>query len=362
MIVNGLLANSHVEFFQYPPLPLTYRSKIHNEELWHDLHRNLIKDPLDLARKLQGGFFDLAIISDKNGWLFEYGKQSSLQKLRRLIGLFLSIKTHGISTVIAKYGYLSSLKFSLKELNRFVPVVAVDLNDSPNLKSGDAGILQECSLYFKREVPYNRFALYHPFRSKKYRTDETLTLLSKVHNIPLGIVDGKFDELKKLRVKEQDIDVFWVGQNSSTIRVTASKLLEELSGKGRWNIFIPEEPLSFEEFCQVAARSKISISVEGDGWDCYRHYEAVALGSLPLINRPSFDAVWWHKMPEEIYFENNFSNFISRIEQMLEMSELRKKCLYDMEEFIEKHMLWSKIIEYIIQTSRNIRNIKEERL
>jgi hypothetical protein len=172
-------------------------------------------------------------------------------------------------------------------------------------------------------------------------------LLNKVHGIPLGIQDDKFHELTKLRTEKQDIDVFWVGRVSNTMRATALKLLNEFASKTSWNIVIPNDRLSFQEYCQLIARSKITISVEGGGWDCDRHYEAVALGSLPLINKPTVDAVWWHDMPEEIYFENNFSNFAFRIEQLLTTDTLRQQCLHEMERLIQKYMLWSKIVEYM---------------
>mgnify|MGYP003597527889 CR=1 FL=1 len=101
----------------------------------------------------------------------------------------------------------------------------------------------------------------------------------------------------------------------------------------------------------MIARSKITISIAGGGWDCFRHYEAVALGSVPLINKPTVDAVWWHAMPEAIFFENTFSNFIARIEQLLNDAQLRQMCLATLEQQIEKHALHSKIVEYIVNTS-----------
>ncbi|MBD3308030.1 hypothetical protein GF339_16430 [candidate division KSB3 bacterium] len=350
-IVNGLLAYHAVEFEQYPALPAHYRYKVKTETEWQDLHRHLIPTRQDFLKKLQQAHFDLILLADKGGSLFEYERRSTLGKIWGILKLWANVPNYGIAETIRRYAYLSAIDITPQALCRLAPVVVVDLNDIPYLKPGMVEVLQECKLYFKREVPYNRFGIYHSFRSAKYRTQETLALLKKIRHIPLGILDSTFDELSQMRTPSQDIDVFWVGQMSSTIRVKVSQYLRELASQNRWKIVIPQERLSFEEYCRMVARSKITVSVEGDGWDCFRHYEAVALGSLPLINTPTVDAAWWHKMPKDIYFDNDFSNFTDRIQQLLDDEALRKACLQKMETVIKHHMVWSKIIQYIVNTS-----------
>lgn len=347
IIANGLFANKRIEFRQYPRLPEHYRAKVKSDEEWQVLHQHMISTPQELKQCVYNAEFDLVLLADKNGWLFEFGKMRKIKKLQCIFRLYLQ----RFSEAYTKYAYLNSLPFSVQELSRLVPLVVVDLNDIPYLKPEKVEILHACLLYFKREVPYNRFAIYHPFRSAKYRNQDTLALFEKILNIPLGIGDRKFHELLQWRAFEQDIDIFWVGQLSSTIRVKVAQHLQELAAKRPWKIHIPSERLSFQEYCRTVARSKITISVEGDGWDCFRHYEAVALGSVPLINKPTIDAVWWHQMPQAIYFENDFSNFDAQLEQLLNNDALRAHCLQEMEQKIEAQMLWSKIIDYILDMS-----------
>ncbi len=352
-IANGLRNSQKIEFAQYPPFPSHYRQKLQKlpypEEAWRDLQRNLITSYEELTEKVFNGYFDIVLLADYNADLIQYHRMNRLQKLMMLAGLVRNHKRNAC----AQYQYISSFPLSFAELCRIVPVVVVDLIDHPYLlKPTDVEMLKHCALYFKREVPYNRFVLYHPLFQFSYLSragkDETLVpLLDKVHNIPLGIPDDKWRQLTELRVDKQDIDVFWAGRVSNTMRAKAEKLLNEFAARTSWNIVIPDERLSFQKYCQTLARSKITVSIEGGGWDCDRHYEAVALGSLPLINKPTVDAVWWHKMPDEIYFENNFSNFESRIEQLLGMETLRQQCLHDLEQLIRKDMLWSKIVEYM---------------
>ena len=45
--------------------------------------------------------------------------------------------------------------------------------------------------------------------------------------------------------------------------------------------------LPLEEYLARCARAWLTWSPEGLGWDCFRHYEAAACGSVPLINQPS---------------------------------------------------------------------------
>jgi hypothetical protein len=60
------------------------------------------------------------------------------------------------------------------------------------------------------------------------------------------------------------------------------------------------------------------------------------------------DGVWWHSMPKEIYFENTFSNFIPRLEQLLSVEGLRQQCFADVDRLTRKQLLWSKIVEYLV--------------
>jgi hypothetical protein len=244
----------------------------------------------------------------------------------------------------------------MADVCKHVPIAVIDLDDRPYLNSAQIRMLEECLCYFKREVPYDRFALYSQHRPRPWRIrrNELLPLLEKVKGIPLGITDDKFSRLKALRVDmpdEQDIDLFWSGQLSNTIRIGLLNVLEDFARENAWNIVIAKEPLPFSEYCSLVARSKLTLSAAGGGWDCFRHYEAIALGSLPLINRPIVDAVWWQNMPEEISFDNNLSNVLPRIEQLLTRPELHQSCFAEVEEMVHKHMVWSKIVEYIVNES-----------
>lgn len=357
VIAGGLRMIPQVEFAQYPPWPSHYQAKLKKlddpDAAWEDLHVNLIHQPQELAEHFRNSSYDLILLADHNARLFQRNQAGWMSTLKTWKELFQNIRTDGLTTAWKQRQYNFSLSWSLSELSRFAPVVVVDFIDHPYLTSGDLDLLESCQAYFKREIPYDRFVLYHQNqqRIKSYPYEKKVALLDKIRSIPLGIRDQKFQVLRQQRVTTQDIDVFWCGKISNTLRITAVKHLEALSRQKSWNIVIMETPVAFDEYCRMIARSKITVSIAGAGWDCFRHYEAAALGSLPLMNRPTVEAVWWNDLPEEIFFENHFSNFTTRLETLLADAALRNHALAAIETMIQKHALWSKIVNDILETS-----------
>lgn len=355
-IAKALMHCPDIEYRQYPVWPSDRRHLIEKlyapDEAWNALHHQVIANSNELRQQLLERTFDLILLVDYDAQLFEYHQQCPLRKAKAWLSLLRKFPTRGIAGIIAHFRYLRALPFSLAELNRYAPVAVIDFTDSPMLTPNDQGVLRDCSLYFKRETPFDRLFLYYQDRPSPWATrrKELLPILEKVHNIPLGIEDAKYAALKQQRTSVQDIDVLFLGEITNTLRKTGMERLQELVATSHWKIVITQG-LPFHEYCGMIARSKLTISIAGGGWDCFRHYEAVALGSLPLMNQPIIDAVWWHPMPEDIFFENTFSNFTTRIEQLLQHDELRRTCLNTLEQQIEQHMLHSKIVTYIVNTS-----------
>lgn len=355
-IARALTDCKQVEFMQYPPWPQDRLGRVEklyrSDEAWKALGENTIETSREFLERLDRGDFDLALLVDYEGQLFEYSGLSKLQKAKRRVRMLQHMFGPKAATVRAHAEYARALPLSLAELNSRVPVVAIDWSDTSFLTAPNQKLLLESSLYFKRELPFDRLFLFYHDRPAPWtvRRKELLPSLDTVHGIPLGIEDKKYRELKTLRVTEQNIDVLFVGEVTNTLRKTGVECLRELAATRGWNIVITQG-LSFDEYCRMMARSKITISIAGGGWDCFRHYEAPALGSLPLMNRPTIDAFWWHSMPEELFFENTFVNFSARIERLLADGALRQRCFQALETQIEQHMLHSKIVEYIVQTS-----------
>jgi hypothetical protein len=89
---------------------------------------------------------------------------------------------------------------------------------------------------------------------------------------------------------EKSTDVFFAGdlETSSTIRRSGAAELAALRDRGL-RIDIPEGRLPPHEFYRRCAQALLVWSPEGHGWDCFRHYEALACGAVPLINRPTIE-------------------------------------------------------------------------
>ena len=354
-LARALRRHSGIEFAQYPRFPSDQNWRLKKlyraDEAWDDLHVNVIESAAEFRRKLFGRAFDLILLADDEAHLFRLhgqpfaGLRSAADAWSRAVHL---------SPRMAReyYRYEHAMPVSLAELRRYAPVAAIENRDAACLSPRNRMIFEESTVFFKRELPYDRFFMYYPDRPAPWAEwrKKLLPQFNKVHGIPLGIEDDKYADLKARRRTKQDIDVFLSGVVTNTQRKTAETLLKAWDGKKRWNLVIGDS-WPFEEYCDLVSRSKITISIAGSRWECFRHYEAVALGSVPLMNRPTVDAVWWHGLPDALFFENSFENYEQRIENLLKDDELRRIALARVEERIEAHMLHSRMIDYIVRTA-----------
>ncbi|CAK8711475.1 hypothetical protein GCAAIG_00765 [Candidatus Electronema halotolerans] len=357
--IAGGLHYAQFDFMQYPPLPENRLGKLDklyaSTEARNHLQRNVITARKELKKKIEQGFFDLILLLDYDSSLFRYTQMSWLKKLRDLAGQSKFFFRKKWSEIFKELVCMQGVPFMPSALSSNRTALAViDLDDWICLHSSGQKLLQACSSYYKRELPYNRFFLYYQQRPAPWRLwrEKLAPICTKVHNIPLGIEDEKYSALKKLRKNEQDIDIFYCGQSTSTIRITALKNLKEFAATTSWNIVIKDD-LSFSEYCAAVARSKITLSISGGGWDCFRHYEAVALGSVPLMDAPTVDAFWWNQAPTELFFTGTFKDFQLKIDKLLSNACLRSKCFIQLENLIESRMLHSKIVKYIVHSSFN---------
>lgn len=170
-------------------------------------------------------------------------------------------------------------------------LAVVDLSDSPYVESGQLYLLRRSTLYFKRELPPDEWRLLtktatarHPsrrFRSKRAYRD----LLDKVRPISLGPTDGAEADLPTDPVAKAS-DIFYAGTTGGVpVRERVIGELRRLAEEGVV-IDMPDGPLPRKEFFRRCAAARITLSPEGLGWDCYRHYEAALCGSVPLMNYP----------------------------------------------------------------------------
>jgi hypothetical protein len=154
--------------------------------------------------------------------------------------------------------------------------VVLDISDERHLCETTQRLLPKHALYFKRELAIGE--------------SHEGALTGRVRPIPLILPD----EHRIPPPRAKDIDVMFAGNIFNEPRKRAVGEARSLMSQGI-RVFIPDKPLPYPEFMEALGRSWIVLSPEGEGWDCYRHYEACLAGSVPLINRPRY--------PRRLYLE-----------------------------------------------------------
>jgi len=86
--------------------------------------------------------------------------------------------------------------------------------------------------------------------------------------------------------QHKDIDVFFAGDVNSPERQFSLAALRQLENEGFTIHFAPQR-LAFTEYLAVMSRSWLTLSPQGLGYNGFRHYESMLVGSIPLINRPT---------------------------------------------------------------------------
>jgi hypothetical protein len=69
-------------------------------------------------------------------------------------------------------------------------------------------------------------------------------------------------------------------------------LLRELADEGL-RVRILEKPVAKPEFHELMASAWLTFCPDGNGWQCYRSFEAAMLGSVPLMSTPTI----WQDRP-----------------------------------------------------------------
>jgi glycosyltransferase involved in cell wall biosynthesis len=171
----------------------------------------------------------------------------------------------------------------------------LDTEDYPAVKNDRLFLLSRCKLYFKRELPPDHWRLFmgtaHPnLPSRRFRQQRHYReMVAKMRPLPIGLpIESR--GLLPMEAQKKTADVFFAGdtESSSTVRTAGMRELTALRERGI-TVDIPPSRLPLPEFYQRAARAWLVWSPEGLGWDCFRHYEALACGAVPVINQPTVE-------------------------------------------------------------------------
>lgn len=172
-----------------------------------------------------------------------------------------------------------------------VPMAGVDFSDRPVVDNSRFPLLEASLVYFKRELPLN------PANAFLYTTDKTedtgniaripffVRNLAKLQPTHLGIRDQHFEKLGKYR-GAREFDLIFAGSvRNRPLRGIGMGVLRRLQEEG-YRIVATDRKFSKDEYYSMVARSRLCWSPEGFGFDCYRTYEAAALGCVPVLKTP----------------------------------------------------------------------------
>jgi len=195
-------------------------------------------------------------------------------------------------------GHLSLSRWLGPQFLRFpvsAPIAVLDYEDIPVINRNNFFLLDRCRSYFKRELPVDRWRVFLKTGHANLPTPRFRHLqryqrwLAKLQPLSLGLPMLQQSLLPE-RPMEKPVDVFFSGRidGSSSIRSRGLAELHALHGNGV-QVDIADRPLPSDEYYRRCARAWLVWSPEGLGWDCFRHYEAPACWSVPVMNQPTIE-------------------------------------------------------------------------
>jgi hypothetical protein len=175
------------------------------------------------------------------------------------------------------------------------PLAVLDHEDLPVINRNNFFLLDKCRAYFKRELPVDRWRVFlktgHAnLPTARFRREpRNIERIAKLRPISLGLPFRAQDLVAAADV-EKTADVFFAGKvhDSSSLRLAGLAELVGLRAQGI-RVDVADTILPRAEFYRRCASAWLTWSPEGYGWDCMRHYEALACGSVPIINYPSIE-------------------------------------------------------------------------
>lgn len=233
------------------------------------------------------------------------------------------------------------------------PLVVVDRTDEATIHPNDRWALDRCELYFKREVPLSRWAIFE----RLLPTGKCVGVISrqptfaswgkKIHALPLGIEDESVSH-DDLAARPKMFDIFYAGSaHGLARRQRVSAAVARLATRG-YSISLAHGELSEEEFVQRLKSSRIAVSPGGIGWDCFRHYEITAAGTAMVLEAPCHemplvpghgDAAIWYGPHDDL--EALLESWLERPTELAALAE-RGRC------WLSENATHSKLGEYIL--------------
>lgn len=170
---------------------------------------------------------------------------------------------------------------------------------------------------------------------------------------------GHYPEYRSPALKERSVDVFFAGQTSIIERQKAPLLKVECEKAGA-RFYWPDERLDFDQFIRVVCDSKIAWSPEGTSWQCWRHYEALYYGAIPLINKPHESVYTTLKHGETALFYSDLEEAIDMIEKVRSGKLDLSLSMEERRQFVIDHHSEQAVRDYLTRELLECSTIKNE--
>jgi len=301
---------------------------------------------LDLRKRLKTGYYDLVVYHITIKTLAPWHRNVSVLKMAANLILACLLNFHKIAWHVFHYFFRGST----------TPLIVIDTQDAPRITLSESRWLDRCRFWFMRELPANHMNL---FLNMDRRCGDVINIqrnkflrrnFSKIEPFGLGFYPKETFNLKRPEASEKIYDVFYAGANhTSTVRQRGLEELKALKAAGL-RVSLPETRLTKDEFFQACAQSWLVWSPEGQGWDCYRHYEVLMAYSVPLINYPTVEHLWPLRNGEHcLYYEPGAGGLSDAVKKAL----LDKKALLGMAEQGRAHVLQhharSQLVRHVLE-------------
>lgn len=275
---------------------------------WHAVYADRwdcrILGPLELARvflRVWRGDYDLVVLHPPHYPFWHPRSLAATFKFTVLKGRPLRFP----STLFSTFAF---------PLLRFLPkcrMVAVDMSDHFSVQRHHIFVLDRVRYYFKRELPVDKWNVFYrtchrSLPTRNFRSKPNWQRrIARLRPIGLATMPDVIEGGRRQFGLEKKTDIFFAGQveNTSTVRSEGIVRFIRLAERGVV-IDIPDGPIPRDEFQRRCAQAWLTWSPAGYGWDCGRHVEASAAGSVVVVNAPTISRYAPMRHGEQCFFYN----------------------------------------------------------
>lgn len=300
-----------------------------------------------LRKRLKAGFYDLVVYHIRAKVSAPWHRHHAFLRIASEIVVWSLVSFHKIGWHYFHYALSGTT----------APLVIIDTQDAPRINKTESFWLERCRFWFMRELPPNHMNL---FLNMDRRCGDVVNIqrhkrlkrnFAKLRPFSLGFDPGDPPPSEKVEAHGRIHDVFYAGANhTTTVRQQGLEELKALRAAGL-RVFIPESRLSKPDFFRACAQSWLVWSPEGQGWDCHRHYEALMLYSVPLINLPTIERVWPLVSGEHcLYYRPEAGGLTEAIESALKDREALLRIAEQGRAYILQHHTRTQLVRHILSS------------